>query len=203
MNRLWPVQPDADVDSSMALWERARKGDSGALNRLFARYLPRLHRWAHGRVPTWARDGVDTADFVQETVLHTLRRLDAFEPQREGALMAYLRRALLNRIRDQFRLFSRRPGVDSLSDELAEEVAGDNESPLDAAISRADQRRYRAALVRLRPIDRRAIVASIELGYSYEQLALVLNKPSAPAARLAVRRALIRLGREMHGGSAA
>ena len=203
MNRLRPVEPDADVDSSMALWERARKGDSGALNRLFARYLPRLHRWAHGRVPTWARDGADTADFVQETVLHTLRRLDAFEPQREGALMAYLRRALLNRIRDQFRLFSRRPDVGSLSDELAEQVAGDDESPLDAAISRADQQRYRAALVRLRPIDRRAIVASIELGYSYEQLALVLNKPSAPAARLAVRRALIRLGREMHRGRAA
>ena len=40
-------------------------------DRLFARYLPRLHRWAHGRVPTWARDGANTADFVQETVLHT------------------------------------------------------------------------------------------------------------------------------------
>ena len=203
MDRLRPVEPDADVDSSMALWERARKGDSGALNRLFARYLPRLHRWAHGRVPTWARDGADTADFVQETVLSTLRRLDAFEPQREGALMAYLRRSLLNRIRDQFRLFSRRPDMDSLSDGLAEQVASDDESPLDAAVSRADQQRYRAALVRLRPIDRRAIVASIELGYSYEQLALVLNKPSAPAARLAVRRALIRLGREMHRGRAA
>jgi RNA polymerase sigma-70 factor (ECF subfamily) len=99
MNRLPPAQPDVDVYSSMELWVRAREGDSGALNRLFARYLPRLHRWAHGRVPTWARDGADTADFVQETVLHTLRRLDAFEPQREGALMAYLRRALLNRIR--------------------------------------------------------------------------------------------------------
>lgn len=135
--------------------------------------------------------------------MKALRRLDAFEPQREGALLAYLRQALLNRIRDQFRLFSRRPDVGSLSDELGEQVADDDESPLDAAISRADQRRYRAALARLRPIDRRAIVASIELGYSYEQLALVLNKPSAPAARLAVRRALIRLGREMHGGSAA
>ena len=86
MNRLRPVEPDADVDSSLALWERARTGDSGALNRLFARYLPRLHRWAHGRVPNWARDGAESADFVQETVLNTLRRLDAFEPQRQGAL---------------------------------------------------------------------------------------------------------------------
>lgn len=183
MHRLRPAQTDVDVSSSMALWERARKGDSRALNRLFARYLPRLHRWAHGRVPTWARDGADTADFVQETLLKALRRLDAFEPQREGALMAYLRRALLNRIRDQFRQFSRRPDVGSLSDELAEQVASDDESPLDAAISRADQRRYRAALERLRPMDQRAIVASIELGYTYEQLALILNKPSAPAAR--------------------
>ena len=45
--------------------------------------------------------------------------------------------------------------------------------------------------------DRTAIVASIELGYTYDQIALVLDKPSAEAARLAVRRALVRLGKEM------
>ena len=198
MHRLRSVRPDASASSSEELWKRAQDGDSRALNRLFARYLPRLYRWARGRVPTWARDGVDTADIVQEVLLRTLRRLDAFEPQREGAVFAYLRRALLNRIRDQFRGISRRPQVDPLIDGLDERVSSDDESPLDIVIAHSDRARYEAALKRLRPIDRQAIVASIELGYTYEQVALALDKPSAPAARLAVRRALIRLGREMH-----
>jgi len=40
-------------------------------------------------------------------------------------------------------------------------------------------------------------VGRIELEYSYEQLALILRKPTPGAARMAVRRALIRLGDEM------
>ena len=186
------------TSSSAELLKRAKEGDSSALDRLFARYLPRLHRWAHHRrVPTWVRDAADTADLVQETVVHTLLRLHSFEPRRDGALIAYLRRSLLNRIRDQFRRASRRPQFDPLADGLEERVANNDESPLDAAIRRGDHRRYEAALKRLRPIDRRAIVASIELGYTYEQLAHALDKPSPQAARLAVRRALIRLGNEM------
>ena len=193
-----PASPqETSASSSQELFERARGGDAGALDRLFARYLPRLSRWAHRRVPTWARDGADTADLVQETVFHTLRRLDSFEPQRDGALLGYLRRSLLNRVRDQFRRASRRPQLDPLADELDERLPVDEESPLDVVIGHDDRRRYEAALKRLRPIDRRAIVASIELGYNYEQLALVLGKPSGPAARLAVRRALLRLGEEM------
>lgn len=197
MDRQGPMRPDASA-SSQELLKRAREGDSGALNQLLARYLPHLRRWAHRRVPSWARDASDTADLVQDTVFHTLRRLDSFEPQRDGALLGYLRRSLLNRVRDQFRRASRRPQIDPLADELDDRVANDEQSPLDVAIGRDDRRRYEAALKRLRPMDRRAIVASIELGYTYEQLALVLDKPSGPAARLAVRRALLRLGDEMH-----
>ncbi len=199
MDRQEPMRSDASASSSRELLERAREGDSGALNRLFVRYLPRLRRWAHRRVPTWARDAADTADLVQDTVFHTLRRLDSFEPQRDGALLGYLRRSLLNRVRDQFRRASRRPRLDPLVDELDERIANDEQSPLDVVIGHDDRRRYEAALKRLRPMDRRAIVASIELGYTYEQLALVLDKPSSQAARLAVRRALLRLGNEMHG----
>lgn len=64
-----------------------------------------------------------------------------------------------------------------------------------------DRQRYEHGLKRLRRDDRRAIVASIELGYSYEQIALMLDKPSPEAARVAVRRALVRLGEEMSRAS--
>lgn len=186
-----PIVPSAS--HSEDLLRRARAGERLALDRLFARYLPRLRRLAHRRVPPWARDAADTDDLVQDAVLGTLKRLDYFEPQCEGALIGYLRRSLINRVRDQFRVAARRPGAVPLDDEQPD--TGD--SPLTVAARREDRMRYQRALRRLRALDQRAIVARLDLSYSYEQLALVLDKPTPEAARLAVRRALSRLAEEM------
>jgi RNA polymerase sigma factor (sigma-70 family) len=179
--------------ASAELLRRARTGESQALSQLFARYIPQLHRWAHRRVPAWARRGVDTGDLVQETLLRTIPNLEAFEPQQEGSLLRYLRRTLINRVRDQMRYAARHPAPAELTDAVVDAEA----SPLELTVNREDHRRYRAALTRLRAADRSAIVARIELGYSYEQLALTLRKTTPEAARLAVRRALLRLGNEM------
>lgn len=178
---------------SRELLRRAQAGDTAALSRLFGRYMPPLVRFAHRRVPTWARNAMDTGDLVQDTILQAFKRLKFFEPRQDGALLGYLRRSLLNRIRDQFRRAARHPG----SVELDESTADDGASPLDLTITREERERYRAGLARLRPADRDAIVGRLELGYSYEQLALVLRKPTPEAARLAVRRALLKLGEQM------
>ncbi len=179
--------------ASAELLRRARAGESQALSRLFARYLPQLQRWAHRRVPAWARNAVDTDDLVQDALLNTFCKLESFEAQGEGALLRYLRRSLLNRVRDQFRRAARHPSPTELNDALAHSGI----SPLEFTIDRENHVRYRAALKRLRPGDRDAIVARIELGYTYEQLALVLKKVTPEAARLSVRRALLRLADEM------
>src|SRR5229473_5236348 len=92
---------------SRELLRRVHGGDREAADRLFARYLPQLHRWAHRRMPRWARSGLDTADVVQDAVLQAFRHVNSFEPQHDGALLRYLRRTLLNRIRDQFRYAAR------------------------------------------------------------------------------------------------
>lgn len=183
----------AESTVSRELLRRARAGESQAMGRLFARYLPTLRRWAHRRVPQWARNAADTADFVQDTVLRTMQNLDRFRPMGDGALLGYLRRALMNRVRDQFRLAVRRPPAVELPDRLPHTGA----SPLDLTIDHDDERRYRLALRQLNRLDRIAIVARIELGYTYEQLALTLNKPTSEAARLAVRRALVKLSAAM------
>jgi len=190
------VPPSVSNPPSMELLRRARAGDAQALDRLLQRYIPILHRWAHGRIPWWARNAVDTADVVQETVLQTLRNLRSFTPQRDGALLAYLRRSLLNRIRDRFRHAARRPPAA----ELSEHAPDGNESPLDEAIRTEDWRRYRTALARLPSSDRKAIIGRVELGYSYDQLALIMRKPTPGAARVALRRALLRLSDELGHG---
>ena len=68
--------PDADarrLDSTFDLIERVRQGDQEALERLFARHLTPLQRWASGRLPRWARDLADTDDLVQDTLLERSR----------------------------------------------------------------------------------------------------------------------------------
>jgi DNA-directed RNA polymerase specialized sigma24 family protein len=52
----------------------------------------------------------------------------------------------------------------------------------------------------LKPEEREAIVGRVELGYSYEELAVTLDKPTADAARKTAQRALVRLAGEMKRG---
>lgn len=183
-------------DTSFQLLQRAKQGDSEALNGLIARYLPALRRWASGRLPRWARDMADTEDLVQETLVRTFNRIESFEYQREGALQAYLRQAVMNRIRDEFRRAGRRPGPEPLD----ENTMALDASPLEEAIGRQALERYEAALHRLRSDDREAIIARVELGASYDEMAQSLGKPSPDAARVAVGRALVRLAKEMSHG---
>ena len=70
-------------------------------------------------------------------------------------------------------------------------------SALEHAIGREATEEYEGALGRLRPEDREAIIARVEMGYSYEELARALGKPSPDAARKAAERALVRLAVEM------
>jgi RNA polymerase sigma factor (sigma-70 family) len=183
----------SDAESSFALVERARKGDDRALNDLCARYLPRLQRWAHGRLPGWARDALDTHDLVQETLTHVARRIQSFEPRHKAAFQSYLREALLNRIRDQIRRAARHPPADPLDSGRPSAET----SPLENAIGQQALERYEAALQRLRPVDRDAIILRVELGCPLAEVAETLNKPSAAAAHVAVSRALVRLAKEM------
>jgi RNA polymerase sigma factor (sigma-70 family) len=195
---LVPRQPAATteqlgVDSTFDLVERAKSGDQEALNRLFTRYLPSLRRWASGRLPRWSRDLMDTDDLVQETMVRAVNRLDRFESRHEGALQAYLRQAIVNRIRDEVRRTRRSPAAT----ELDENASDPGASPLEAAIGAEALERYDAALGRLRPEEREAIVARVEMDGTYLQVAQALGKPSADAARMAVSRALLRLAEEM------
>jgi RNA polymerase sigma factor (sigma-70 family) len=188
-----PPAGPGDLRSSLTLLECARQGDRAALESLIQRYLPRLQRWATGRLPHWARDIADTQDVVQEAVIQTFKRIETFEVRGEGALQAYLRQAILNRIREELRRAGRRPPTGVLDSQ----VADDARSPLEAAIGEQALERYERALATLRPEDREAIVARVELGHTNEEIAGLLGKPSANAARMAVERSIVKLARAM------
>jgi RNA polymerase sigma-70 factor, ECF subfamily len=179
--------------SSFDLVRRANAGDQDALDALCARYLPRLQRWAHGRIPPAARGAIQTHDLVQDTLLRVLERLPTFEPRHEGAFQGYVRTALWNRIRDIARQYQRTGAPDPLDSE----VAGHDHSPLDLAIGQEMLDRYESALDRLRPEERDLIIARIEMGLPHAEIAAMFDKPSVAAVHMALSRALVRLAEEM------
>jgi RNA polymerase sigma-70 factor (ECF subfamily) len=182
--------------SSFDLVVRANRGEREALDALIARYLPRLQRWAHGRLPPAARGALQTQDLVQDTLMKVIERLPSFNPRHEGAFQGYVRTALLNRVRDLARQHQRRgPSVPIDTDIVAREC-----SPLELAVGEQTLERYEAALDRLRPDDKALIVARIELGLPYAEIAAMFEKPSVPAAQVALSRALVKLAEEMAHG---
>lgn len=185
---------ESPAETSIELLARARDGDARALDELLVRYLPRLKRWATGRLPANARDMLDTADIVQETVVKAVRNLDRIEVRDDGALQAYLRQALKNRLADLYRRSKDREEDTAVKSNLP----AHDPSPLEEAIGLEALHRYESALERLTPHDREAVLLRVELCYDYDQIAQMLGKSSAASARMAVSRALTRLSREMH-----
>ena len=176
-------------EPTIELVVRAREGDRLAVEALLQRSIPSLRRFAHGRLPAAARGSLDTGDLVQETVLHVLRRLDTFEPRHVGAMQAYLRQSVINRIRDEVRRIGRHPTPAELPEDLASEMP----SPLEEAVRAEAYDRYRAVLVQLSPRDREMVVARIEAQWNLGEIAQRFNMRTVDGARMAVTRALRRL----------
>ena len=174
------------------LLQRAKNGDRKALDALMSRYRPRLERWAGGRLPAYARSLLDTGDLVQETLVRALEGLDQIEVRGPGVFQAYVRQALLNRIRDQVRWARRRPSV-----EMPESVEDRTPSPLELAIGSDVLDRYERALVELSEVERRLLHLRVELDFGYEEIAAIMEGSSPDAARMATRRALRKLAEIM------
>jgi RNA polymerase sigma-70 factor (ECF subfamily) len=136
---------------------------------------------------------LDTDDLVQDAFMKSLPHLESFQPRHDGALQAYLRQAVYNRMLDEILRAQRRPTAVEVQDDLPDPGS----SPLEILIGRQAMERYETALQQLHAEDREAVIARLEMGCSYEEVAQALGKNSANAARMAVTRALVRLAEVM------
>jgi RNA polymerase sigma-70 factor (ECF subfamily) len=165
----------------------------GAVERLLALLLPGLVRWARGRLPARARRRLDSGDLVQEALAGALQHLPALDRTAPEKVLAYVRESIRNRIRDEIR----RSGKVEVAAGGEPQAADRSPSPLELAITSEDELRFRAGLCRLDESDRALVVGRVDLGLSYEELARLSGKPTADAARVATRRAVLRLAREV------
>ena len=183
-----PVTPAPSCVSSRG----SEWGSRSAAGALFERYAPWLRRWTRGRLPRWVDGAIDTSDLVQDALHHTFEHLDGFEPKQANALRSYLCRAVENRIRNELRRAARRRASIAPPDAVVR--FSDDAAPQHRQfVDDETWRRYLNALKRLTPRERRLIVGRAELEYSFQQLAILEDMPSPDAARMALRRAMIRL----------
>ena len=140
---------------------------------------------------------LDTDDLVQDTVVATLRQIDVFEYRADAALQAYLRQAVMNRIKNEIRRASRQP----MPDELDSKPEDPAPSPLEELVGKQAVDAYDRALEQLEPNEREAVIGRVELEMSYAELARAMGRPSADAARMAVGRALLKLARILNPDS--
>ena len=192
-----PGTPGEALDATRELLHRAKEGDRDALEQLMSRYLPRLRRWASGRLPMYARSLLDTADLVQDTLLRVIEGLDRIEVRGPGGFQAYVRTAVLNRIRDEVRWAGRRPGPDGIPETLPDRQP----TPIENAIGAELLERYEAGMARLDERNRQLLHLRIELDFDYDEIAAMTGRESRNTARMAVQRALSRLADEMGHGA--
>ena len=180
------------LDSTFELIERVRRATR---NRSSAWWRATSARCAAGSAAA-CPDGPATWP-TRTTLSRTpsfgrLQKIEGFEVRGAGALQAYLRQAVLNRLRDELRRKGRAPV-------LSTEKGSTSRPPARRSRTRSEARRSSATSGAgpAPPEEREAIIARVEMDYSYAELAEILGKPTPDAARKAAQRALLRLAEEM------
>lgn len=154
-----------------------------------AALIESVSRWAHRRLPCFARRRMDTGDLVQESLFRALRSIGELETIDGTTLRRYLMACVNNLVRDEIRR--------SASGEVTN---GDFDllelgSPLEDAIASETRRRYRAAVAALSEDDQVLLIGRLDMHLSYDDLARATGRSTATAARAAAKRAALRLAR--------
>jgi RNA polymerase sigma-70 factor (ECF subfamily) len=159
-----PTDPNLPRDAN--LLERARDGDLDAFNDLVAHYQDQLFALVARMVP----DRDQAADVVQETFFSAYRNLHNY---RGGAVKSWLARIAVNGAMDLQRAKRRRPvqPYPELEDEAWQPPAGPQADPERHALTHERSRALNAALSRIAPEQRSAIVLYDVEGYDYAEIA--------------------------------
>lgn len=180
---------------SSELLEHYKRGDADALEELFARYYPRLHRLAQKRMRPSQREHAASMDVVQGTFLVALGKLADFEFSTPSALLRYLSAILDNQLRDLSKRTAARPRALPIEadqgsrDGPAVQPASTEPAPYDA-LSEQEFLEIRARVVAsLEPEARDVLLLREVGGGSWEEIAQELGAPSAHAAEQRYQRA--------------
>ena len=148
----------------------------------------------------------DSQSLAQQTTLHLLDEVRAGNEAAVSLLykrhLARLQRWARGRLPRGARELMDTDDLVPQGHQTASSVEAFGPSPLEELVGREKLDRYERGLSQLSVSDREIVVARLELGLSYNEIAKELGKPSADAARMAVTRAVTRLAEEVRSAKA-
>jgi RNA polymerase sigma-70 factor, ECF subfamily len=186
---------------TVRLVERARAGDPGALNELFARHRERLRRMVQMRLDWRLQGRVDASDVIQDAYLEAARRLDDYLRDPSMPVFLWLRFLVGERLlilhrqhlgaqmRDARREVSlyREALPEASSAALAAQLLGKQTSPSEAAVRAERMLRLQEAVNRLDPLDREVLSLRHFEQLSRAETAQVLGIEESAAAKRYIR----------------
>ncbi|WP_395377206.1 RNA polymerase sigma factor [Marinicella sp. W31] len=179
----------SQLSTTVVLLNGFRAGETGAVNDLFNLYQPLLLKWAHGRIPEKAKGYLDTQDVVQDTMALAFKNKEKIQAESAGAFFCYLRTIFINQIKQELR--KNRPFQLALTTQFSNHEKLAYEEDLHALMA------YDEAIDKLNEAEKQAVVMRIEFGLSHQEIADLMQKNSADAARMSIARAMAKLGRLM------
>lgn len=187
--------------NTQSLLFRVRTGDAEALNLLYERYLHRVLAVVRARLGPELRRKVESWDVVQDAMLASLRDVQTFDYQSEGAFIRWLSQVVENKIRDQVRFHHA-----ECRDHRREQSVPTNESRENAHFDIAGSGPVPGALLELSEDlallekamdslsdDERELLVAVKIeGRSYSEIAQETSK-SPDAVRMRANRAMAAL----------
>lgn len=189
---------EGDLLATIDLVTRARQGDRSAAENLFRRYRARLEAFVYARVPMSARRLVDTQDVVQDVCVKILGALDRFQSQGVGSFWCFARSIARNHLIDAARRGGalHETGMREGSGSCPEVIAP---GPATEAEGHESAEDFDRALEKLPERVRTSLLMRLELGMEWNVIAEECGYPSPDAARVAIKRALQTIAKEMSG----
>lgn len=180
------------------LLARFKGGERAAADDLFRRYRPRIDALLRKRLQSGARRLGDTDDLVQEVCVKILGALDRFELRNIGSFWWFARSIAMNHLVDMMRRNKalKQTTLPDASDGVPPEP---HPGPDGEAVDHEAAAAFDRALESVSDHVRRALLMRLELDLDWSVIAADCGFPSPDAARVAVKRALGAIAREMAG----
>ena len=146
----------------------ARRGDRAAMGKLCERFTPMVFATAMSHL----RNSAEAEEISQEAFLHCMRKLPQLRDDARfpGWLRRIAQRLAINR-------FARRGPVKGVEAEILERAEAPEQTPLDSMLQHERDDALQIALGRLRPLDRKTLLAFYVRGLSLVEMSGEFDVP--------------------------
>ena len=189
-----------DPTHSMELVWQGQRGNAGAVNELFTRYIPRLRRILCIKISAAQRAAVDPEDVLQETLIVASRRLNELELRTPSSILQWLSKIadyeIRNRLeylhaekRDPARELRMRSDGDS-EDQFGVVVPSEDPTPSQSFARSEMEDLVDLHLNQLEPADYREVILLRDYYEAdWEKIRSILGRPTVEAVQDLYKRA--------------